>query len=154
MGRRKKEVENSKEFLEEKQDKIKKRLDKKIENNSIIPLNNIPIDGVYLKPLTNPEAREQRLIGVVLDAVEKMILETGTAPAPVLAWFCRRASGKEELETLKLKKQIDLIDAQIESLKSQKKIEEMYKEAMDAMQSYGRVFDVSKKEEVLDDDEY
>lgn len=149
MGKRKPKEES----LVKKQDQTYEKLENHLNKKDIIPLKGFDEDAVYLRPSLTPDAREQRLIGVVLDAVEKMILETGTAPAPVLSWFCRRASGKEWLETVKLQKQIELLDAQIEALKSQKKVEEMYTEAIEAMQRYGRVFDIKNIEEEITDDE-
>lgn len=82
-----------------------------------------------------PEAREAQLIALAVDLAEKQLLE-GTASAQVITHYLKLGSTKERIEKEILEKQKDLIVAKTEALQSQQRIEELYKDAIDAMRSY------------------
>jgi hypothetical protein len=84
---------------------------------------------------TTPEARENQLIALAVDLAEKQILE-GTASSQVISHFLKLGSTKERLEKDILEKQKELITAKTEAIQSQKKTEELYKNALSAMRSY------------------
>jgi uncharacterized protein YcaQ len=86
-------------------------------------------------PATTPEARENQLISAAIDLAEKQILE-GTASSQVISHFLKLGSTKERIEKEILKEQKKLITAKTEAIQSQKKTEELYKNALDAMRSY------------------
>lgn len=86
-------------------------------------------------PATTPEGREQQLISLAMDAVEKRIRD-GTASAQELVHFLKAGSPNAKLERQILERQKDLITAKTESIESQKKVEELYINALTAMRAY------------------
>lgn len=86
-------------------------------------------------PAATPEARENQLISLSYDLAEKQILE-GTASAQVVTHFLKLGSTRERLEQTKIAHDIKLMDAKIESMASLARVEELYKDAMDAMRTY------------------
>ena len=101
---------------------------KKVVNSSDKPTKKI-------RPALTPEARENQLISLALDLVEKRLIE-GTASSQETTHFLKLASSKERLEKEILEKQKELIAARTESLQSAKHIEELYADAIRAMNSY------------------
>lgn len=86
-------------------------------------------------PATTPEGREQQLIALAMDAVEKRIIN-GTASAQELVHFIKAGSPTAKLERKILEKQEELLVAKTSALESQKKIEELYSNALSAMRKY------------------
>lgn len=88
------------------------------------------------RPGTTPEARENQLISLAFDLAEKQI-EDGTASAQVVSHFLKLGSSREKLEQERLARENELLGAKAEALASQKRIEELYSEALNAMRRYG-----------------
>jgi hypothetical protein len=88
-----------------------------------------------MRPALTPEARENQLISLATDLVEKRLRE-GTASSQETTHFLKLASTKARLEKQILEKQAELITAKTESLQSQKKVEELYLNALNAMRNY------------------
>lgn len=88
-----------------------------------------------MRPALTPEARENQLISLATDLVEKRLRE-GTASSQETTHFLKLASTKARLEKQILEKQAELIAAKTESLQSQKKVEELYLNALNAMRNY------------------
>lgn len=88
-----------------------------------------------MRPALTPEARENQLISLAVDLVEKRLRE-GTASSQETTHFLKLASTKAKLEKQILEKQAELITAKTESLHSQKRVEELYSEAMKAFRNY------------------
>ena len=88
-----------------------------------------------MRPALTPEARENQLISLATDLGEKRLRE-GTASSQETTHFLKLASTKARLEKQILEKQAELITAKTETLKSQKKVEELYTEAMKAFRNY------------------
>lgn len=88
-----------------------------------------------IRPALTPESRENQLISLAVDLVERRLIE-GTASSQETTHFLKLGSTKAQLEKAMLEKQVELIEAKTESLKSAQKIEELYTKAMDAMRSY------------------
>jgi hypothetical protein len=86
-------------------------------------------------PATTPEAREKQLIAMAMDLAEKQLLD-GTASSQVISHYLKLGSTKEKLEKDILSKQKDLITAKTEAMQSQKNVEKLYKDALNAMRSY------------------
>ena len=86
-------------------------------------------------PATSVEARENQLIALAVDVAEKQ-LANGTASSQVITHYLKLGSTKERLEKEILEKQKDLLTAKTEALNSSKKVEELYKNALDAMKRY------------------
>jgi len=86
-------------------------------------------------PATTPEGRENQLISAAVDLAEKQLLK-GTASSQVITHYLKLGSTKETIEKQILMKQMELITAKTEAIKSGKKTEELYKNALDAMRRY------------------
>lgn len=63
-------------------------------------------------------------------------LRDGTAPAQVVTHFLRAGATREKLEQEKIRQENLLIAQKIEQAASQRRIEELYIEAMQAMRTY------------------
>ena len=88
-----------------------------------------------MRPALTPEARENQLISLAVDLAEKQLME-GTASSQVITHYLKLGSSKERIEKEILEKQKELISAKTENLKSAKRIEELYSEAISAMRKY------------------
>lgn len=86
-------------------------------------------------PATTVEAREGQLINLAVDLAERQ-LKDGTATSQVITHFLKLGSTKDRLEKDILKEQKQLVQAKVESLKSAKRVEELYENALNAMRSY------------------
>jgi hypothetical protein len=86
-------------------------------------------------PATTPEARENQLISLAVDLAEKQLIE-GTASSQVISHYLKLGSTKERIEKEMLLEQKKLITAKTEAIQSAKRVEELYKEALNAMRSY------------------
>ena len=87
------------------------------------------------RPALTPEARENQLISLAVDLAEKQ-LQDGTASSQVITHYLKMGSTKERIEKEILERQRDLITAKTEQLQSQKRVEELYAEAITAMKRY------------------
>lgn len=88
-----------------------------------------------IRPALTPEARENQLIALAIDLAEQQLRE-GTASAQVITHYLKLGSPKERLERERLEKENDLLVAKTEALHSEKHIEELYADAVSAMQRY------------------
>ncbi len=86
-------------------------------------------------PATSPEARENQLISLAVDLAEKQLSE-GTASAQVITHYLKLGTTKEKLEKEKMVIETEMLRAKTEAIQSQKKIEELYDQAINAMRSY------------------
>ena len=100
-----------------------------------------------MRPALTPEARENQLISLAIDLVEKRLME-GTASSQETTHFLKLATTKARIEKEILEKQKELIVAKTENLQSQKRSEEMFAEAMKAFRSYSG----QNSEEVYDEE--
>ena len=96
------------------------------------------IDKKSSPPATTPEGRENQLVALAIDRAEQQ-LRDGTASSQVITHFLKLASSKERLEREKLELENELIKAKTENLQSQKNIEELYTNAIKAMQTYSGI---------------
>ena len=87
------------------------------------------------RPATTPEARENQMISLAVDLAEKQLIE-GTATSQVITHYLKLGSTKERLEKDILKQQRSLLEAKTEALKSAKRVEELYADALEAMRHY------------------
>ena len=86
-------------------------------------------------PARTPEAQENRMVALAMDLVEER-LRNKTASSQETTHFLKIGSTKERIEREILEKQKDLITAKTEQLQSQKRVEELYKDAIKAFNSY------------------
>jgi len=88
-----------------------------------------------MRPALSPEARENQLVSLAVDLAEQQ-LRDGTASSQVITHYLKLGSTKERIEKEILEKQKELIEAKTQSLQSVQRIEELYKNALDAMKNY------------------
>jgi hypothetical protein len=86
-------------------------------------------------PATSPKGREDQLIAMAFDAAEDQI-RAGKATSQLLTHFLKLGSTREELERQKLQQENELLKAKVESLASEGRIEQLYKDAIVAMRIY------------------
>lgn len=87
------------------------------------------------RPALTPEARENQLIALATDLVEKRLIE-GTASSQETTHFLKLAGRKSRLEIERQELENELIKARTEALQSSKRIEELYANAINAMRKY------------------
>lgn len=97
-------------------------------------------DIEMMRPALTPEARENQLISLATDLAEQQ-LKAGTASSQVITHYLKLGTAKERIEKEILEKQKELIDAKTESLRSAKRTEELYADALKAMRSYSGIED-------------
>lgn len=88
-----------------------------------------------IRPALSAEARENQLIDLAYSAAEKQLMD-GTASSQVITHFLKLATEKSKLELEKLRNENELTRAKTESIQSDKKVEQMYEEAIRAMRTY------------------
>lgn len=91
--------------------------------------------GMKSRPGLTPESRENQLISLAIDLAEKQLKE-GSASSQVISHFLKLGSTTSMMEKVILEKNIDLITAKTDAIKSGKVIEELYTNALAAMRSY------------------
>ena len=87
------------------------------------------------KPATTPEGRENDLVSLAHDLAEQQIRE-GSASSQVITHFLKLGSTRERLEQQRLEHENELTRVKIEAIESQKRVEELYMQALQAMRSY------------------
>jgi uncharacterized protein YcaQ len=98
------------------------------------------------RPASTPEARENQMVSLAIDLAERQ-LDEGTASAQVITHYLKLGSTREQLEQERLRADNELLQAKVESLKSAKRVEELYEDALNAMRAY------SGKDPIVDDRE-
>lgn len=104
-----------------------------------------------IRPGLTPESREEQLINLAVNLAEKQLIE-GTASSQVLSHFLKLGSIKERKELEIIEYQKELLKAKTESLKSEKRIEELYSEALNSMRRYsGQEYEDEDEENEFED---
>lgn len=88
-----------------------------------------------IRPALTPESRENQLISLAVDLAEQQ-LRDGTASSQVITHYLKLGSTRERLEKEKLEEENKLLKAKTEQLQSMKRMEELYADAIKAMQNY------------------
>ena len=88
------------------------------------------------RPATNPKDREDEMINLAVNLAEKQLLD-GTASTQVIVHYLKLGSTRGMLEHEMLENKTKLVKAQTESIQSSQRVEELYKNALKAMQIYG-----------------
>ena len=86
-------------------------------------------------PAQTAEAREQQLISLAVNLVEKRLRE-GTASSAETVHFLKLGSMEKRIELEKSKEEIKLLRAKTEELQTAKHVEELYSEAIKAFGLY------------------
>ena len=107
--------------------------------------------GRKLPAPKNAKGYEDQLIALAYDRARER-LENGTAKSAEIVYFLQKGSPTERLKVERAQKEVELMNAKIDAIKQQARIDLMYEEAIKAMSSYrGTAFDDVEEEE--DDDE-
>ena len=104
-----------------------------------------------LRPAETEEGRENQLIALAYDEVERR-LRNHTATSQETTHFLKLGSSKAKLELEKLRKENELLIAKTEALKSAKRSEELFAEAIKAFGIYsGKNTDDGEEEDEFDE---
>ena len=87
------------------------------------------------RPALTPEARENQMIALAEDLAERQLMD-GTASSSVITHYLKLATVREQLERERLRKENELLEAKTESLRAAERVEELYANAIKAMQKY------------------
>lgn len=82
-----------------------------------------------------PEARENQLINLAVDLIERRLLE-GTASSQEVTTILKLGTTKARLENERLAKEVELVQAKTEAYKSGVRMDELYERAMTAFKRY------------------
>ncbi|MPM13116.1 hypothetical protein SDC9_59471 [bioreactor metagenome] len=88
-----------------------------------------------IRPGLTPETREDQMVALAMNLAEKQMLE-GTASSQVISHFLKIGSTEQRIRKEILAEEKELIKAKTEMLKSEKRTEELYEEAIKAMRIY------------------
>lgn len=83
----------------------------------------------------SPEARENQLIALAYDLAEQQLLD-GTISSQVLTQLLKNGSTRGRAELAKLEAENELLKAKKESIQSAQRTDEIYENALRAMQNY------------------
>lgn len=97
--------------------------------------NYEPAPKPLFSPATSLDDREGQLISLAYDVAEER-LRNGTATSQEVTHFLKLGSSKARVEKDILERQKELITAKTEALQAQKKLEEMFSDAMEAFRRY------------------
>lgn len=86
-------------------------------------------------PALTREGRENQLIDLTIDQVEKQLRE-GTASSQVLVHYLKLASTREKREKEKMEAEIELLRAKRDAARAEVERGELYKKAVEAMRRY------------------
>lgn len=86
-------------------------------------------------PARSAEERESRMISLAIDLAEQQ-LRDGTASSQVITHYLKLGSTREKLEQENKELENQLLMAKTEAIKSAERVEELYANAIAAMQSY------------------
>lgn len=86
------------------------------------------------------------MIALAVDLAEKQLLK-GTASSQVVTHFLKLGSTKEKIEKEILVQQKELVKAKTEAIKSAKRVEELYSEALNAMRLYAGMTNVGERDD-------
>lgn len=87
------------------------------------------------RPATTPEEKENELI-ILAMAEAKRMLRKGNAPVPIVTHYLRAGSTRDKLEKERLERENELLRAKVDQLASNKRVEELYEKAVNAMKIY------------------
>jgi len=99
-------------------------------------------------PAKTQDANEKQLVHLATKLAEKKMRD-GTATSQMIIHYLKMGSVSEELAREKVRNENKLLKAKADALASQKRIEELYSEALSAMREYS-----GKESNGLEDEDY
>lgn len=100
-----------------------------------VTTNSSKGDTKKIRPAQNPDARENQLIALAVDLVEKKLLD-GTATSQEIIHYLKLGSSKERLEREKLEEENKLLRAKTDRLQADQRSDTFYKEVLEAFNVY------------------
>ena len=97
--------------------------------------DKIDFSDILASNVVTEEDMERRLTAMSLRVVESRYLD-GTASSQETTLFAKRNSRREQLELLKLEKEIALLEAKQKYILQQEQNDRLFAEAIEAMRSY------------------
>ena len=94
-----------------------------------------PLEAREMPPAMTPEARENQMISLAVDAAEQR-LRDGTAPTPIICHYLKLATKREKLERERLEEENKLLRAKTEALQQNGRTEEAINNAINAFKRY------------------
>lgn len=82
-------------------------------------------------PALTPEAEENEMIALAIAAAKKQLIE-GTASSQIICHYLKLGSTSEMIEKEKAKRELELLEAKTEAIKSAERMEGLYAEALRA----------------------
>lgn len=98
-------------------------------------------------PAISPNSRESQISSLAYDLVEQRI-RNGTATSQETTYFLKIGSPLAKKQQQKLDREIELLEAKTEAIKQQKKMEEVYMEAINAMRIYQGIGGIDDEEDL------
>ena len=86
-------------------------------------------------PATTIEGREHQLIALERDFYVRQLWD-GKASAQVITHYLKLGTTREQLEQVRLRRENELLSANVEALATAGRIEDLYRNALRAMRSY------------------
>lgn len=86
-------------------------------------------------PAVTAEDREDQLIALAFDVAEERLRDR-SASNQLIAEIMRMGTIKERLQKEKLQRENEMLKAKTEAIESQKRTDQLYKEALEAMRIY------------------
>jgi len=83
------------------------------------------------QPALTPEAEENEMIALAVAAAKKQLIE-GTASSQIICHYLKLGSTSEMIEKEKAKRELELLEAKTEAIKSAERMESLYAEALRA----------------------
>ena len=87
------------------------------------------------RPALDPDVREQQMIALAVDLAEKQLRE-GTASQQVIIHYLKLATEREKRELRQKELENELLIAKTEAIRTAKRTDEMYANAIEAMKRY------------------
>lgn len=99
-------------------------------------------------PARNPEARENQLINLAMNAAEEK-LKNGTATSQIIVTLLKLGTMRAQLELEKIRSDLKVAEAKVQQIENQENSAVLYEEALKAFKSYQG----APMEEDFDDEE-
>lgn len=96
---------------------------------------DVDVDKIRPIPALSPEAREQQLIAEATDEAERRILD-GTASDTLLVAYIKQGTIEKRRQIAEIEERTELMRAKRVDIESNKKTDELYKNALAAMREY------------------
>lgn len=100
-------------------------------------------------PALSPEAEENEMIALAVAAAKKQLME-GTASSQIIVHYLKLGSTAEMIEKEKAKRELELLEAKTEAIKSAEQADGLYADAIAAFRKCSYNVEYSG-EEVLDE---